>query len=250
MSVKQFISAEEHLAKLGVTVQQAYDFIFANVDQPEKIFDAAFDAAVTTNMLSEITNISTNIICNYFDSAGFDCGELDDTSILVNTDLGSFEKLIAFNNNTDSLSTHVLRESTQSKLEFPSLIEIFFEPIFGFQRKDGIYDAEELGVGHLDNVPATNESIESLFYGSLINFFSELNPNELEQINSFNGNQDEYHRLLFDVLSETSPTGSWTNDELSNLVVNEATNIINEHPPLNGQPIGLLDSPFSFHLLA
>ena len=37
------MSVEKHLAKFGVTVQQAKDFINSNAQQPENIFDIARD---------------------------------------------------------------------------------------------------------------------------------------------------------------------------------------------------------------
>lgn len=69
--------AELHLASLGVTVQQAKDFIFANVNNPELIFDVALQFNVTTLMLSQITGFSTNVISEFFASFGLDTAKLD-----------------------------------------------------------------------------------------------------------------------------------------------------------------------------
>lgn len=250
MSRKQFISAEEHLAKFGLTVQDANEFISSNLNQPESIFYAAFDYGVTKNMLSEITSASLEVICQYFEAAGFNCNELDSTSILVNSDLGILEKLINFNDGSGVLSTEALRISVEPLLTGESPLNgPFFGPIFKFQQNDGIYDADELGVGHLNSVPAIDESIESLFYGSLINFFSELDSTELEKINFFDGTQNEYQVFLLNVLDENSPSGAWSNDELADFVINKAAQIINEHPPidLDINWIGILDSVFTYH---
>ena len=244
MSTKQFISAEEHLAKLGVTVQQAQDFIIANVGLPEVIFAEAFNGGVTNSMLSEITNISTDIIGNYFTNANLDKNGLDQTSLLINSDLGAFESLVDFNNNSDILSTASLANDVQPLLIDPSLYDFVFGPVYVFQTSDGIYDSEELGVSHLGNVDATNESIESLFYGSLLNIFSAIDETELSQINAFSedGNPDDLQALLIDSLSDTSTPTAWTNEELKNHVTQEAVNIMNEY--LVTDVIGVLDLSF------
>lgn len=70
-------SAELHLASLGVTVQQARDFIFSHADEPQVIFNVAFEHNVTTSMLSEITGFSTNDISAYFAFFGLDTLQLD-----------------------------------------------------------------------------------------------------------------------------------------------------------------------------
>ncbi|PTN12944.1 hypothetical protein [Nitrosomonas aestuarii] len=48
-------------------------------------------------MLSEITNLSPNIVHEYFAAFGLDASELDETSILVNSDIGAPESFVRFN---------------------------------------------------------------------------------------------------------------------------------------------------------
>jgi len=246
MSTKQFISAEEHLAKLDVTEQQALDFILTNIDQPEKIYSAAFNNGVTNAMLSEITNFSTTVIGNYFEIAGFDSNELDQTSMLLNSDLGSLESLVDFNSNSGNLSNTSLSETVRSSLDNQNLIDFFFLEIFSFQTIDGIYDAEELGVGHLENVPATEESLESIFYGSLINMFSELDESELNLINkpSQNRNSEEFQMLLLDALDVSSLKGVRSDEELAQLVTAEAAKIIEAFFTGESILVGVLDHSF------
>lgn len=244
MSRKQFISAEAHLAKFDLTVQDANAFIKANMEQAEEIFNAAFDHLVTTNMLSEITNFSINDICEYFASVGIDCSRLDDTSMLVNGDLGSLSHLINYNNKLGDLSTEVLRARIKPQLDDPFSYDSFFKPLAEFQQNDGVYDAEELGLEHLGNVPANDETIESLFFGSLINIFSALDQSELEKIKAFpqNGNQDDFQALLLESLQDTSSTDIWAEDTLVQLVINESIKLINEYP--NNDLAGILDNSF------
>ena len=60
------ITVEMHLAKFGVTVQQAKDFINSNSQNPADIFQAAQVSGVTTKMLSELSGYSVDIVSGYF----------------------------------------------------------------------------------------------------------------------------------------------------------------------------------------
>jgi hypothetical protein len=221
--------AEDHLIKFGVTVQQASEFIVANVEQPETLFYAALDSGVTTEMLSEITSNSSDVICDYFSSAGFDCGGLDDTSILLNSDTSALENLVGFNKNIGALSNDLLSENVQTQLFTPDILHFFWSEANASQKIDGIYDAAELGVEHLNNIPASNENIESLFYGTLINVFSALDESELTQINEFpdNGNTEDFQTLFLDALNDIPEPVVWNEEAMFKLVANEASVIMN-----------------------
>lgn len=231
MSVKSFISAEAHLAKLGFTVQQAQDFIKLNIAQPGSIYNAALNNGVTINMLNEISDYSTDIIREYFETAGLNSKELDNTSLLVNSDLGTLEQLVDFNEKTGILSNSELRKVVLPQVDH---YDDTFKEIYPFQLNDGIYDAEELGVGNLtDTVSATKESLESLFYGSLVNMFSRLDENELKDIkdftNSGNGNPEEFKVLLFNALNEPPSAIIRSDEELFPLVSEKAVEIIKKY---------------------
>ncbi len=246
MSSKQFISAEEHLAKLDVTEQQALDFILTNIDEPEVIYLAAFENGVTIAMLSEITNISTTVISDYFVAVDLQPEKLDYTSTLINFDLGSLEALVDFNDNVGILSNDSFRNTVRSLVNDPLDYDYSFKPVIpGLQDKDGIYDADELGVGHLTDVPATSENLESLFFGSLINMFNALDETELNQIKAFpaDGNQEEFQALIIDALSESPENFSWTDEQLAESVSEYAAEIIEEL--WNDSPlVGALDHSY------
>ena len=246
MSTKQFIPAEKHLAKLGVTVQQAQDFIVNNASLHEIIFEAADQFGITNNILSEITNISTDIIRDYFVTDGKDSNKLDRSSLLINSDSESLESLIDFNNNSGLLSNAALSEAVRPLLINPVIYDPFFEPVIPLQSADGNFDAEELGVGHLGNIPATNESIESIFYGTLINIFTALDESELNQINTFPevGDPEGFQTLLINALSEPLSPVAWTDEELSNQVAQEAAEIINKFWSGESELVGVLDHSF------
>ena len=192
------MSAESILNKQGITLQEAKDFIDSNVklNQPELIFKAALDHAVTISMLNEITGYSIDVIKAYFELDDIDPSDLDDIGKLVNSDMGDLEALIAFNNNSEGvLSTQSLQEKVKPLIN-PDVSEEFdthfFAPIYSFQEKAGyVYDPEELGVKNLSNIAATNENTASIFYGTLINVFSRLDNTELDQIEKFSGDQNQ-----------------------------------------------------------
>jgi hypothetical protein len=245
MSRKQFISAEEHLAKLGVTVQQAFDFIFANVDQPEVIYVTAREYGVTQAMLHEITDVPVSVIDNYFTGADFDPGRLDHTSILFNTDIDSLETLVDFNNHTGILSTASLREKVQPLIDSPTVYDFPFTARYDFQPANGVYDADELGISRLGDIPAIDENIESIFYGTLINMFSRFDQMELSQIKAFpeSGNPDDFLALLAAALNDAPSTPAWTDEELLDLVVDEAVYLHN-HFIQDDFTVGLFDSSY------
>lgn len=251
------MSAESHLAKFGVTVPQALNFLIANVEQPETIFNVASQYAITTQMLSEITNLSPDIVSNYFAASGLDSSELDDTSILVNVDLGAFKQFVSFNKNdaayaddvnkiSEVLSTESLRGFVQPLLNDPSSYDSIFGPQFSFQANDGIYDVEELGADLGVAVPATNESIESLFYGSLISMFSAFDQSELAPIVEFpvgDRNSEDFKTFVSEALSNVPETVPWPDDVMVKLVVNESVILINELAE-DSSTVGVLDQSF------
>lgn len=248
MSVKSFISAELHLAKLGFTVQEALTFINSYLAQPDFIFGIARQYGVTANMLSEISGHSKDVVREYFDAAGLVSKQLDYTSMLVNSDLSTLEHLVSFNSNTGILSNDSLISETQPLTHVdPVEFDDFFQPVYpDHQSNDGIFDAEELGVGHLNNVSATSESIKSLFYGSLINMYSALDETELGQINAFPRNDDPegFQALLLSVLSESPTSIVWTEENLAEMVEIEAAHIIDEYYESVNGLVGLLDHSF------
>ncbi len=245
MSAKQFIPVEKHLTKLGVTIEQAFNFILANVDQPEIIFTTARQHGVTNSMLHEITGVPVSVIGDYFANAGFVPERLDYTSIFFNTDIGSSETLVGFNDDTGALSTASLRAKVQQLVDLPAAYNFPFTARYDFQSEDGIYDADELGISQLGDIPATDENIESIFYGTLIRIFSRLDNIELSQISAFpkNGSSKDFQALLSVALNNTAASSAWDEESLVNMVVDEAVYLHN-HYMQDDFVIGLFDHSY------
>lgn len=242
------MSVEKHLNKLEITVKQANDFISANINDPQKLFYAALENAITTEMLNEITSYSTDAIREYFAVNGFDSNKLDKTHTLVNFDSCSLESLVDYDKNAEGiLSVSSLRAKVEPLTRHPDYVsyydEIFFEKTYAFQVKDGVYDSEESGIKHLDNIPATDENLESIFYGSLINIFSRIDELEFKQIDNFSGDKNsvEYRSLLFNSITSL-PIDPIDSNTLEKNVIDDAVRIIVEHQ--TSGIVGLLDASF------
>jgi|CXWL01.1.fsa_nt_gi hypothetical protein len=164
------MSAESHLASLGVTMQQAHDFIFSHVNEPTTIFDVAKQYDITTAMLNEITGYSTNDISAYFANYGLNTADLDSVDLSGSTS-ATLVKYLAFNDSTGILSTAALRTSsgTFNPDRFPSA-------------SDGIFTPGELGTTRLGYVAATADNIESLFFGTWIHSLKAMDQSEMFEI--------------------------------------------------------------------
>jgi hypothetical protein len=181
--------AQTHLATYGVTVQQAKDFILSNTSQPAVIFSTAKQFGVTAPMLSEITGFSTDVIRGFFASFGMNTDELNGVippiipsgHKLLPDNLSSLSHLIVFNANSGGLSTDALRANILPDAYEPDYAAVF-NPSNYQGASDGVFSAEELGVAHLSNLPATRETMESLIYGTLINAFRAIDESEIFQI--------------------------------------------------------------------
>lgn len=71
------MSAVAKLASRGITVQQAKDYILANLNDPVSIFNAAKAVGLTTLMLAEIAGVPVATVKNYFDANRVDWAKLN-----------------------------------------------------------------------------------------------------------------------------------------------------------------------------
>jgi len=77
-----FISARDHLAKFGISMEGALAFVASNISQPHLIHQIFKAGGLTTRMLTEIVQqaipeITNDVIKGYFAGAGLDHVELD-----------------------------------------------------------------------------------------------------------------------------------------------------------------------------
>jgi hypothetical protein len=215
---------DDVIKEISATREQTLDWIYTRIDQPETIFLTALENGITTSMLSDLTGFSNNQISDYFAALGFDTSLLDEVGILFNSELGSLAHLVEFNDHSGILSTNSLRDVLKVSFEDePFSYDAFFESVFDYQKNDGIYSPDELGVAHLGNITASEENIESIFYGTLINIFQQFDEDEYQQILESPDNKT----LLFEALTDTPTTPLWSDTELATQVTIYAVDLIN-----------------------
>lgn len=71
------VSTQEYLSSLGVSMDQARQFILSNLATPGTIFNVAYENRVTSGMLAEVLSndfygLNSAIVESYFDGLGFD----------------------------------------------------------------------------------------------------------------------------------------------------------------------------------
>jgi hypothetical protein len=224
------MTAKSHLALFDITIEQANDFIQSHVSEPQTIFDAALQLGIPTSMLSEITGFSTDVISEYFGAAGLDTLVLDLGSFAGKRELLSVEfaalpdDLIVFNDNTGTLSTDSLREIIIAATSADDYFA-FFDPANFKGADDGIFTSEELGIEQLGNIPATTETLESLFYGTFINALQAIDLEEALQLSDFiESNPDAFENdsfsfgetsLMIDILSDPTEDPFFSNSQIT-----------------------------------
>jgi hypothetical protein len=81
------MTTSDYLAQYGVTMQQAHDFVFANLDAPDHILAVAAQYGVTTTMLGEIAGgYSSTDVRGFFSAHGLDASSLDGAGIVFGYD--------------------------------------------------------------------------------------------------------------------------------------------------------------------
>lgn len=186
------LSTERHLANLGVTVEYARDFIFANLGNLEYILAIAEQFGVTNDMLAEIVGggYTASDVYLYFSANGLDSGGLDDSlEPLIDQEYMDLAGLFALNTHTGILSTESLRAGVIANTGETAYWDTFdIGGVFGIT--DGTLTTEELGFAQLGALPATDETLESLYYGTLISTMSALDVGEAFEINDYLGDNE------------------------------------------------------------
>ena len=183
------MSASTYLAGLGVTVEQARAFIFANLDNPAAIYNAAAQFGVTNEMLGEIVGgYDADQVQAFFDSHGFAGAELDSAHALLADDLLQLSHLITLDTYGGILSVASLRSQVIAQTGLASY-EAAFNPDQYEGSADGVFTSAELGVD-LGTLEASMGTLESLFYGTMVNTLKAVDMSEAMELYDFiNANQ-------------------------------------------------------------
>lgn len=191
-------SAAPQLAKYGLTVDVARQWIASNLSNPKTVFDVCKNGGIDSTMIAEILaplapGLNATTVESFFSSKGLNGSALKAAAV-VDPDAGKSELLpevaidmsgqISMNDNKGELSTASLRKAVLQELS-KSEYNAMLEPTQFKGSADGIFTGAELGVPGLDSFAATNANLESLFYGTLINCYQSLDYHEVKMLNMF-----------------------------------------------------------------
>lgn len=106
-------------------------------------------------------------------------------SVLLPIYLDNFAPVLDLNDRTGDLSNAALRAKVLVNPALTANYWALFNPARFQGSSDGVFTPEELGVGHLGNVAATAENIESLFFGTYFDIVQNLDQAESAAISQF-----------------------------------------------------------------
>ncbi len=178
------MSAVTHLSQFGVSVLQAREFIFANLESPISIFNAAYQYGLTNDMLAEIVGggVGAGDVRNWFAGQGIDAAVLDQSGSTGGTflppELQALTSLVSLNNNADILSSSVLHDRIVASTG-ASAYDYAFDPSGIPGAEDGILSASDLGIPGMPDLPATQAVLESLYFGTVINMARMVDEQEV-----------------------------------------------------------------------
>jgi hypothetical protein len=183
------LATSDHLATLGVSPEQALQFINANIQSPAVIFGTAVSTATTLNMLGEIVGRSSDEVAAFFLAHGFDPNTLETGTpgpgqAFVPPELNQLGDLWALNTQTGNLSNAALRAQAVSAVGGEANFDMIFNPVHFAGGADGVFAKSDLQFIHLGQLAATQENLESLFFGTVINLVRRIDVSEHQAISA------------------------------------------------------------------
>lgn len=91
---------------------------------------------------------------------------------------------MALNTAEGALSTASLRQQVIAQTGVATY-NMAFDPNQYAGGLDGVFSVADLGVANLGNLPATSETLESLFYGTIVRVARAIDTAELQQLAQF-----------------------------------------------------------------
>lgn len=190
------MTTRSYLLSLGVTMNQAHDFIKANLGSPATIYKVAQQYGIDSQMLADIMSIdfpglSASGVESFFQGLGFNGAALhskivDNTSnvALLSSDLAGVSNLFGFNTHTGALSNEALRASVVKATGMDAYLYAFSP--FNFDgAEDGVFTGNEMGVSSFSSMAATWQNIESVFYGTVIHLLESIDQSEIQGLDDF-----------------------------------------------------------------
>lgn len=175
------MSAVSHLAQFGVSIEQARAYLMANLDKPLDIFSTAHQFGITCEMLAEIVgSVDTSAVRSWFIDRGFNPNTLDGTpNPFIPADMQALVSLVSLNAETGILSNSALHAAIVKQAGADAFNEVFSPGNYDGS-EDGFFSGVELGLASQANLPATQETLESLYFGTAIKIFRSIDLAEIE----------------------------------------------------------------------
>lgn len=267
------MTAAELLNQYGITVQQASDWISANVGNPQLVYDTALYYEIDSSMLAEIVSswvpgANAGLVENFFTSHGLNGSALNSAALnpgagggdfggseILPEDLAALASLVTLNTNGGQLSTEALRAGVLDALSNDDDYYLLFNPNEYEGAADGTFTAEELGIPGLGNLAATRENLESLYYGTMIKAFKAIDLEEINQITDFTQANasaleagspvvlSQYIDLMISVFEDPAAMPIFPDDQLAQTIIlgtAAAAELVG-----GGDPIALFDGLFT-----
>ena len=205
------MTAAQLLSSQGVSMQQASDWVQTRLNKPGEIYSVCLEFGINSSMLAEIVQpfvpgVAARDVEAFFSNLGFNALALRHAGPLEPAPMPSpapvplpgvpafadwagefspFLSLVSLNNNLGILSTSSLREASLAQMATDSAYWALFNPANFGAREDGTGTLSEMGFTVLGNLPATSQTLESLFYGTAIRLVRSLDEQEANQLAAF-----------------------------------------------------------------
>lgn len=234
------MTAAELLAQYGVTVEQARAFVLSNLDNPGLIFETAVQFGVTSSMLAEIVapvvpGVTAEAVESFFSSRGFPAEQLREQPLAAGGGglaglPDALLALVSLNTSQGLLATASLRAAVLAALPNDSFYDVFFDPLEFGGYEDGLFTAAELGIPGLPAIAATRESLESLYYGTIIRTLKAIDESEVLALDAFVEQNylaieagsatvyDQYVALVVSVLQDSAAVPFFSDDEIAEII--------------------------------
>jgi len=175
----------EELAELGVTVEQARAFLMANLGNLQLILHLAQEYELTNDMLGELAGgYSGEQVEAYFDANGLDSDVLDAINEFYDAEdmPAMLLQLVHLNDGAGMLATASLGAGVAASVGQASY-DAAFDPGLYEGSLDGTFSTAELGFSSLGDLAATQATLESLFYGTLLTALGRVDVGEQGAMN-------------------------------------------------------------------
>lgn len=183
------MSTSSYLAKFNVTIEQASQYVQAHMHDLQAIVATARQYGITHDMLGEIAGHNAGAhysgaeVRGYLASLGIESASLA-ADPLFPSDMLQFSSVMGLNTvTTGALSTASLRAQVIARTS-ATAYDAAFDPNQYAGGLDGVFSAADLGVD-LGNLPATAETLESLFYGTIIRLAGAVDMQEMMEVQGF-----------------------------------------------------------------